>query len=292
MRWRLSDLLGPLAWVAALLVASIVAALVGYLVRHGGASLTPRLLFGETSWSAAITGRQPVFDGIWPSLIGTLLLVAGASTLALPVGILAGIHLAEAPPTRGLAFVRWSVDLLAGVPSIIMGWFGFGLILLLRHTLLPRGNTSLLLAMICLGLLVLPYLIRTTESALRGLPEPLRLAGPALGLTHGQSLRRILLPAARRGILGGVFLTVGRVAEDTAVILMTGVVANAGIPGGLTTKFQALPFDIYILAAENRGPADLERAFGTAIVLLALTSGLFLLARLAHHSLNLREGRD
>lgn len=292
MRNARARFLQALAWTAAVVTTAIVTALILFLIVRGGRALGPDLFFGETNWLDALLGRRPVFEGIWPSLVGTLLLVLGASALALPVGILGGIHLAEARSSRRVALLRWAVDLLAGIPSILMGWFGFGLILLLRSTLLPQANTSLLLAMICLALLVLPYLIRTTETALTGLPETLRLAGPALGLSRGQTLRRILLPAARRGLLGGIFLAVGRVAEDTAVILMTGVVANAGLPGKLTGKFQALPFDIYFLAAENRGPEDLQRAFGTALVLLLMTGGLFVLAHAVHRELDQREGRE
>ena len=89
-----------------------------------------------------------------------------------------------------------------------------------------------------------------------------------------------------------MILDIGRIAEDTAVILMTGVVANAGLPASLTGKFQALPFDIYYLAAEYQGPADLERAFGTALVLLLLTGSLLALAHLVHRKLELQEGRE
>jgi phosphate transport system permease protein len=273
-------------------VTVTILVLVAFLVVRGGRALGPDLFFADTPWLEALLGQRAVFGGIWPSVVGTLVLVLGASALAIPLGILAGIHLAEAPHSRTTAALRWSVDLLAGIPSILMGWFGFGLILWLRATLWPQANTSLLLAMFCLALLVLPYLIRTTEAALLGLPDSLRLAGPALGLTPEQSLRRILLPAARRGLLGGVFLAVGRIAEDTAVILMTGVVANSGLPGGLTGKFQALPFDIYFLAAENRGPEDLQRAFGTAVVLLMLTGCLFIVAHAVHRELEQREGRE
>lgn len=289
-RWRVGALVAT-GWAAVVAVTLAVVGLLAFLLVQGGAVLGPDLLFGGTPWREAVLGRRPVFDGVWPALAGTLKLVAGASLLALPTGVLAGVHLAEARPNRGTALLRWLVDLLAGVPSILMGLFGFGMILLLRQTLLPEANTSLLLAMICLGVLVLPYLIRTTESALGGLPAGLRLTGPALGLSRQQTLRRVLLPAARRGILGGVLLAVGRIAEDTAVILLTGVVANSGTAGGLTGKFQALPFDIYFLAAEYRGPQDLQRAFGTALVLLLVTSGLFLLARLASRGLDNREGR-
>ena len=280
------------SWLSVALLGLIVAGLVLFLVWRGWRGLGPGFLFGEGAVWPALLGQRPVFDGIWPSVVGTLQLVAGSSLLALPVGILTGIHLSESPQRAADRILRLAVDVLAGVPSIIMGLFGFGLILVLRHTLFARANTGLLPAMICLALLVLPYLARTTENALQALPENLRLAGPSLGLTRGQSLRRILLPAARPGIMSGVLLAVGRVAEDTAVILMTGAVANSGLPGRLTGKFQALPFDIYYLAAEHRGPEDLTRAFATALVLLGLTTGLLVAARLIARGLDRKEGWD
>ena len=114
----------------------------------------------------------------------------------------------------------------------------------------PRSLSGLLT--LSLALLVLPYLILSTHSALEGLPHSLQVAGLSLGFTPWQNLVHILIPAASRGILSGVILAVGRAAEDTAVILLTGVVANAGAPQSLTDKFTALPFHIYYLAAEHR----------------------------------------
>ncbi len=171
------------------------------------------------------------------------------------------------------------MDLLAGVPSILMGLFGFALILLLRRTLWPSANTCLLLSALCLALLVLPYLVSATRSCLAGLPAELRLTCASLGLTRWQAVSRVLLPAARQGVMGGVILAIGRAAEDTAVILLTGVVAGAGRPGALTDKFEALPFTIYYLAAEHQTPQELDLAFGAALTLLALTLALFALAR-------------
>jgi len=284
------QLLTLFSWLAAAFLALVCAGLVIFLVARGWGGLGAGFLFGDGPVWSALAGRRPVFDGIWPSVVGTLQLVAGASLLALPVGILTGIHLSEHPQRPPGRVLRLAVDVLAGVPSIIMGLFGFGMILVLRHTFFKQANTGLLPAMICLALLVLPYLARTTENALQALPESLRLAGPSLGLTTGQSLRRILLPAARPGILSGVLLAVGRVAEDTAVILMTGAVANSGLPGSLTGKFQALPFDIYYLAAEHRGPEDLVRAFATALLLLGLTTALLVAARLILRGMDRREG--
>ena len=96
----------------------------------------------------------------------------------------------------------------------------------------PQANTGLLLSASCLALLVLPYLILMTQTALEALPHELRLAGLSLGFTPWQNIVHVLLPAAGRGILSGVILAVGRAAEDTAVILLTGVVANSGLPSG------------------------------------------------------------
>jgi phosphate transport system permease protein len=160
-----------------------------------------------------------------------------------------------------------------------MGLFGFALILLLRKTIAPGANTCLLLSALCLALLVLPYLISTTRLAIESLPPGLRLTGASLGLSRWQIVRRILLPASGQGIFGGIILAVGRAAEDTAVILLTGVVANAGTPGPLTGKFEALPFHIYYLAAEYQTPAELAQAFGSALVLLGLTGLLFIGSR-------------
>ena len=278
------------AWLVSLGVLAIVAGVVGFLVARGGGTLGPKLLFGDAPPLDVVLGRQPAFHGLWPAVAGTLALVAGASLIAIPLGVASGIHLAEYGQGRGSRAYSFAVDVLAGVPSIIMGLFGFGLILFLRRTLLPDAKTCLLLAMGCLALLVLPYLVRTTETALRSLPESVRLAGPSLGLTRWQSIWHIRLPAASRGILSGVILAVGRAAEDTAVILLTGVVATAGLPARLTDKFQALPFTIYTLAAEHRNPAELDLAFGAALLLLGLTATLFLLASWLHRNLERRLG--
>jgi phosphate transport system permease protein len=253
-----------LAWGAGLLTLALVAVLLGFLAGRGARTLGLSLLFDDADPWRAILGREVVFEGLWPAVVGTLLLVIGCSTLAIPIGVASGIHLAELATPRWRRVFGLGVDLLAGVPSILMGLFGFLVILWLRRTLLPGATTGLLLAMVTLALLALP-------------PQ-VRLAGPSLGLTRGQTIRHVLLPAASRGILSGVVLAVGRAAEDTAVILLTGVVANAGLPRSLGDAFEALPFTIYELAAEHRTPADLDRAFGAALVLLTLTATLFLTA--------------
>lgn len=269
-----------LAWAAALTVAFVAALLVGVLVWRGAGALDAGFLFGDTAPFDAMLGRAPVFGGIWPALTGTLLLVAAASLLAIPLGIASGVYLAEYASPRQRAVVGFLVDLLAGVPSVVMGLFGFTVVLLLRRTLAPDAHQCLLLAAACLAVLVLPYLIRTTQQALAALPEGLRLLGPALGLSRLQSLRHLLLPAARRGIWSGMALATGRIAEDTAVIMLTGAVFNTGMPGSLLGRFEALPYRIYWLGAQYRNPRELEQGFGCALVLLLLTASLFAVALL------------
>ena len=277
-----------LSWLASLGVLAGVVLLIAFLVGRGGTALGLRFFFGDAPWQEAILNRQPVFGGIWPALVGTFALVTVACLFAIPVGIASGIYLSEYASGRWRATLGFGVDILAGIPSVVMGLFGFSLILFLRRTLFPTANTCLLLSSGCIALLILPYLIRATQSALQGLPEQIGRTGTSLGLTKWQNIFHVLLPAASRGILSGVILAMGRAAEDTAVIMLTGVVANSGIPQGLTAKYEAIPFRIYVLASEYRNVNELNHGFGCALVLLVFTAGLFGAAYFLQRSLEKR----
>ena len=272
-------LLTGAAWSAAIALPAVLAPLAAYLVWRAWPALSVALFFGDTPPLEALFAGAPVFDGIWPACLGTLALVLLACALAVPLGVASGIYLAEYAHGRVRAALALAVDVLAGVPSIVMGLFGFALVLLLRRSVAPQANTGLLLSASCLALLVLPYVISATRLALEGLPAQLRLTGASLGLTPSQVVARLLLPAAAPGIFAGVVLALGRAAEDTAVILLTGVVANAGNPSALTGKYEALPFHIYYLAAEYQTPAELAQAFASALVLVLLTTALGAAAR-------------
>ena len=117
--------------------------------------------------------------------------------------------------------LTWCVDVLAGMPSIVMGLFGFSLILFMRKTFFPEAKTGLLLASICLAILVLPVLISTTKEALSAISQELRLSCASIGLSKSQTIMYVLIPSVTREILGGIILALGRAAEDTAVILLT-----------------------------------------------------------------------
>ena len=280
--------LAVLGWASLAAVSSGVLALVGFLLLRGLPALNMRLLFGNTPAWDAILALKPVWDGIWPAMAGTLSLLVVTMALVLVPGVSCGVYLACFASPREREWIGECVDVLAGIPSIVMGLFGLELIILLRRTFLPRGATCLLLAATCLAILVLPALVTATRSAIEALPQQLTLTADALGMSRAQTVRRLLIPAASPGILGGVILAMGRAMEDTAVIMLTGAVANAGLPAGLTAKFEALPFKIYYTAAQYTGPEELARGFGAALLLLLLSGGLILMARLLQRRLSRR----
>lgn len=277
---RIKDsLLVCYAWICVLIILAAVCSLLVFIVWQGGAAIEPALFFGDTSIREALTGQAPVWDGLWPACAGTLVLVFLAAGLALPFGLGCGLYMALLAGGWKKRFCSLCINQLATIPSIIMGLFGFAMILFLRQSFFPHANTCLMLAGICLAVLILPYIVRSTQNAVEAIPPEHRLIGPALGLTLWQNMVHVLLPQAGSGILGGVILAVGRAAEDTAVILLTGVVANAGLPQGVLEPFEALSFTIYYLAAEYRTESDLQTGFGACLVLLVITSLLFASAR-------------
>ena len=273
--FRLLKFASPLA---VLLLLLCIGGLLVFLVVNGAPTLGKELFFGEVPILDAISGKQPVWDGLWPALAGSLCLVGITLCLAIFPGIGCGIFLAEYASPRLRSAAGAAIDMLAGTPSIVMGLFGFTLIIFIRHTFMPEANTCLLLAAICLALLVLPVLIVSTKEAFEAVPQDLKLTAISLGFSKEQRIFRVQLPTAAPGILSGVILALGRCAEDTAVIMLTGVVANAGLPAGLGAKFEALPFYIFYLTSEYQTQAELMRAFGASLVLLLLAGGLILLA--------------
>ncbi len=277
-----------LAYAGALYVAGCCGALIFFIASKGFPVLGPRLFFGGTKPLDAIFGLRPVWDGIWPAFAGTLCFVTLTMLMATLPGVCFGLYLARFARGKMKERLSLAVDLLASVPSIVMGLFGFVLIIALRRTLAPGATTCIFLAAFCMALLVMPSLVVATRSSVESLPQGLYFTGASLGLSEVQILRRLLVPAAARGILGGVMLAMGRAAEDTAVIMLTGVVVNSGMPAGLGSKFEALPFLIYYTAAQYMDENELLRGFGAALVLLLLSALLMGAAWLCQRSMERR----
>jgi len=204
--------------------------------------------------------------GILPAIIGTVLLTLITAIVAAPFGISCAIYLNEYASDNWLTrIIRASIRNLAGVPSIIYGLFGLALFV----QGLQMG-TSLLAAGLTLGLLSLPYIIITTEEALRRIPASTREAALGVGATELESIRDVVLPSAIPGILTGVVLTLSRAAGETAPILFTGVAFYINNPSGyLNQEFMALPYHLYMLSTQHQAIEQVRPlAYGTSLVLI------------------------
>ena len=251
---------------AALLVVLILWIILGAIVANGLPAISWEFLSGVPQG----VGRS---GGIFPAIVGTLYLVAGAIGISLPVGIGAAIYLVEY--TKGgrlVGLIRSGVDLLNGTPSIVFGLFGFAFLVLYLHF-----GVSLLAGQVTLGLMVLPTIIRTTEEALKCVPLGLREGSLALGATQWQTVSRVVLPPAMPGVLTGTILAIGRAAGETAPILFTAVVfSQRFLPSSLFDPVMALPYHLFVLATNV--PGSRTNQYGTALVLLALVVGVYSIA--------------
>jgi len=266
------------SWFSMMMLLLTVASIIGYLCLKGYSSLDVRLIFGDTAALDALLLRKQVFNGLFPAIAGTLALVVMSVVWAIPVGVATGIYLSEYANARIKGAFNLFFDVLAGIPSIVIGLFGFALAVFLHKHFSRAIQPCLLVSSVALAFLVLPYLIRTTQVALEGLPESTRLGALALGATKLQNIYYVLLPKSLSGIMSGVILAIGRCAEDTAVIMLTGVVASAGVPRSLLSSYEALPFYIYYISSQYTGPEELLTGYAASIILLAICIVLFSVA--------------
>lgn len=268
------------SWSSLLLLAGACFIVIGYILLRGWPVVDGRLLFGDVPPLDALLLQRQVFDGLLPAIGGTLLLIFLAVVFALPVGTAAGIYLSEYAQGRSKWAMSLLVDVLAGLPSVVIGLAGFAITILLHRLWPGRLGPCLLLSALALAFLILPYLIRCTQLALESQPRALRITALALGADQWQNIRLVLLPCCTPELLGGIILAIGRAAEDTAVIMLTGVVASAGFPHSLLEQYEALPFYIFYISSQYTTPRELQMGFGAAVLLCALCASLFLAASL------------
>ncbi len=214
--------------------------------------------------------------GIFPAIVGTLLLTLGTALAAIPVGVAGAIYLAEyARDTTLTRAIRLAVINLAGIPSVVYGLFGLGLFVLFL-----RFGTSILAGSLTLAIMTLPVIISTAEEALRAVPVEFRTVSASLGGTRWQAIRTIVLPQALPGIITGVILGLLRAAGETAPILFTvAAFYLPRLPHSPLDQTMALPYHLYVIVTQVPGmPAEIQ--YGTALVLLALVLSLNLVATL------------
>jgi phosphate transport system permease protein len=246
-----------LVWSAAVLVTAVFLWLLADVVWHGA---------GRVSWNFLTApprnaGRE---GGIGPMLVSTALILAVCLGASLPIGLGAATLLAEFTPVQGVfgRLVRRSLDVLAGVPSIVFGLFGnafFSKTLGLGYSILSGGLT--------LACMVLPILIRSIEEGFRAVPQDYRLGAAALGLSRTATLLHLLLPAAVPGLVVGLVLGVGRALAETAALIFTSGYVDR-MPGSLLDSGRSLSIHVFDLSMNVSG-GD-ANAYATALVLVAL----------------------
>jgi len=256
--WRksLNVVMLTLTGVAALSVVSVLFLILGYLIWHGGTSL---------SWNFFTQLPKPVGEtggGMANAIVGSLKLLLLAAVIGLPVGLMAGMYLAEFGGQTFSFVIRYTTDLLNGVPSIVIGIFAYSLVVL------PVKHFSTLAGGFALGMMVIPITVRSTEEFLRAIPGTLREGAMALGASKWKTIATVVLPAASGGILTGMLLALARVAGETAPLLFTAF-SNRYWSPGWSQPIASLPVMIYTYAI---APYDdwHRQAWAAGLVLLGL----------------------
>lgn len=262
--WRksLNVVMLTLTGVAAFSVVSVLFLILGYLIFNGGKSL---------NWAFFTRLPKPVGEtggGMANAIVGSLKLLLLAAVMGLPVGLIAGVYLAEFGGKTFSFIVRYTTDLLNGVPSIVMGIFAYSLVVL------PVKHFSTLAGGFALGIMVIPITVRASEEFLRAIPNSLREGAMALGASKWKTIATVILPAASGGIVTGMLLSLARVAGETAPLLFTAF-GNQFWSPGWSQPTASLPVMIYTYAI---APYDdwHRQAWAAGLVLL----GMVLLANL------------
>ena len=217
----------------------------------------------KINWDFISKIPKPVGEeggGIVNALIGSILIVLAASVIAIPIGIMGGIYLSENKSTRLSYWSRLSVDVLQGVPSIVIG------IVVYFWVVKPIGTFSAISGSVALAIMMLPILIRSTEETLKLIPDSLKEAGLALGLPYHRVILKVIVPCGVSGILSGIMLSIARIAGETAPLLFTAF-GNPFLNTNLGRPMQSLPLMIFNYATS---PYDEwhEMAWGAALILL------------------------
>lgn len=251
--------------MAALINGLALVIICAYLFYHGIPAISWEFL-SEAPRDSMTAG------GIFPCIVGTVILGLGSMLVAFPLGVGSAIYLHEyARPGRIVRILRLGINNLAGVPSVVFGLFGLGLFV----TAFGFG-VSILSGILTLGFLTLPVIIGTSEEALRSVPQTYREASLGLGATKFQTIFRVVLPAALPGMLTGSILGISRAAGETAAIMFTAsVFFTPEMPTSFMDDVMALPYHIYVLATAG---TEIEKTrplqYGTALVLIALVLGM------------------
>ena len=255
--------------LAAVLTAALVVFMIVYVLYKGLPNVTWHLISTKPSY---ITGAI----GILPDICNTVQILLASLLIVLPLGVGAAVYLTEYAQNKKLvAAIEYAAETLSGIPSIVFGLFGMALFV----NYMDFGD-SILAGSLTLGLLSLPLVIRTTEEALKAIPDSMREGSRALGATKLQTIWHVILPMGMPNIITGLILALGRVSGETAPILFTcAAYFLPQLPTGIFDQCMALPYHLYVISTSGTDmEAQLPIAYGTALVLILIILLVNLLA--------------
>jgi phosphate transport system permease protein len=249
-----SKIFQALIFVLAFMITLPLIAIISYIFKEGVTKI---------NWHFFTNIPKPVGEiggGIANALLGSLIIVFTATVIAVPIGIMCGIYLSENKTGRLPYWSRLAVDVLQGIPSIVIG------IVIYFWLVKPLGTFSALSGSVALGIMMLPIIIRSTEETLKLIPFSLKEAGLALGLPYHRVILKIIVPCGVSGILSGVMLSVARIAGETAPLLFTAF-GNPYVTADILRPMQSLPLLIFNYATS---PYDdwHNLAWGASLILL------------------------
>ncbi len=272
-------------WLAAMTAVGIMVSVTLYVLLRGFSQLS--LEFFTTSPRGGLSGE----GGIFSTIVTTVYLVLTTIVIATPLGVGAGVYLVEYADMvqsrlvkRLVGMARFGVETLAGVPSIIFGLFGYALFVSMM-----RLGFSILAAGLAGACLIVPVVIRTTEEALKAVPDSWRAGSLALGASRWETIRKVVLPSAMPGITTGLVLSVGRIVSETAIFYVT-LGGSYRTPTSIMSSGRTMALHVYYLAMETRA-FDKAMATGAVLVVLIILLNLFINAMSRRFSASMR-GKD
>ncbi len=217
--------------------------------------------------------------GIFPMLVGTFMVTVGALVIGMPLGLGCAVYLSEFSGPKSAKVLRYMVELLAGIPSVVFGFIGLTVIVPFIRAYLGGPGFSVLASSIVLGFMILPTMVSVSYDALKAVPDAYRDSMMALGATKWQTVRMVVLPSARSGILAAGILATGRAIGETMAVIMVAGNATA-VPGSLLDPVRTLTSNIALEMGYSVG-LHRQALFATGVVLFVLVTLLNVVARVA-----------
>ncbi len=253
-REQKDSILRGLIWLSSIITVGILFWILTYVIING---------VGEINMEFLFTNPNGEEGGIFSCIFSTIFVVVLSVLISTPIGVCAAIYLVEyAKPGKIVRVIRFATESLSGIPSIIFGLFGF----IFFVTYLKLGF-SLLAGALTVSMMVLPTIVRTTEEALKAVPNTYREGSLGLGATKLRTITKVILPCAIPGILTSVILSIGRIIGETAALLFTAGMYASEVPTSVFDSGRTLTVHLYQLCKEG---ISFERAFATATILIII----------------------